>query len=347
MNRLVKPEIVAAVTLAFVLLLVPSVIGALNSSGDDHRMWIGLVCLLLIGQAIYSISVGLRLLKFDWLKTVLIPERPEEEHLPPAPKYSRRIIAAELQSEETRKCLNALQSQNESDYLQALQILMHRLQWPVGQCEFYPIENCTRLQFVAAEVLFREWLEIVLADPNASEHEIIEQMFPAIQPQRRYRKLAEIKRDVAAFENALEKRLDRLSDAVKDTILDMMPDHPEPRSDKDVLLAPLPRETLIAQVRPKFEEALEHVADALGSPKTEEDLIRAEAEIHPFLSNLRWAAIATALDLRLPQGSVTAQDVESRARTLPTRTWSTEKPEQKPDESWVKKFRRMRAAGLQ
>jgi hypothetical protein len=224
---------------------------------------------------------------------------------------------------------------------------------PIAGIQCWPEQQCTNLQLAAAEAILREWLEFLSSNPDAPEESIIAELFPLeeMEPERdvvkpRVRRLAPTKESPPS---RIVKKLDQLSETIKDKMLDweVVPQenvHAESEGE-DVLLAPLDRRQFAEHMRAKVDETMGFVTDSLAAARTDYDLLLAERTIHPLLSTLRWEAVATALELRQPDGGpVSVDEVREIAESLGPA--ENAPPNAKPTGDWVSKYRRMRAAGI-
>jgi hypothetical protein len=199
-----------------------------------------------------------------------------------------------------------------------------------------------------------EWAEELRAYPKATENDLIHLMFvPEVEERHEphFRRIAQPFKEVLpspcsqpAPEMAVlfNAAMDKLNGVVKDTILDWKPDLPEQDAEpeEEVALRPLDRDHFALGLCTKFDEVLEHIAEAVAAPRTNFDLANTEADVGRFLYELRWEALNLALELRAPAGV----ELDSRPPISPPR--HTPKKGARPAAGgWAKKYRRMRALG--
>src|SRR5260370_23274170 len=107
----------------------------------------------------------------------------------------------------------------------AVHVLSSLADSPIALLDCWPVLNCTRLRFAAAEAILREWAEYLESPKSLTEGQLIHLMFPVEEIDQvewpRVRKIAVHQPETsAAAPTNLEKTLDRWNDAVKDAILD-------------------------------------------------------------------------------------------------------------------------------
>jgi hypothetical protein len=148
----------------------------------------------------------------------------------------------------------------------------------------------------------------------------------------------------------LSRELDEWGERVKNLFMELGGQFPvsEPnQSDHDQLLKPLDRQRFIRTMSGRLEESLGFIADTMAEGRTDYELLCNQKKIEPFLANMSWEAIATALEMRQIEGEpVSVDSARCRAESLPTR-WLPDKPSTpRPTDSWAKKYRRMTAQGI-
>jgi hypothetical protein len=279
------------------------------------------------------------------------------EPTPPAKQPKRMSVpppsCEDLLSLEVQTLLMDLDSDNDWIASRALQTLNDRFGRPIMAVQCWPNAVSSRLKEVAAEVLLREWLEIVTEFPGADDDEIIDIMFPAIEEKRqrrsrRFRKLREMA--VVTPPPLLIRKLDEWSETVKNAVIDINIGEPPGESfpeGEDKALLPFDRERYISALSDRMHESLDFIADAVGEANTDYELLCNHKKIEPFLTNMSWEAIAIALEQRQAEPEpAKADEIRQRVNEMPTR-WSSSQPLlARPTESWVRKYRRMKAQGL-
>lgn len=254
---------------------------------------------------------------------------------------------------QRRSFANDLDSLSEDRRREAIQAFANCDGSPITGIQCWPTQQCSGLQLAAAEAILREWLEYIKDNPEAPEELIIAELFPleeiaterdVIKP--RVRRLAPPKPQPPS---RVVKTLDEWSENVKQKMLNWdvvpLPNEHEESEGEDIVLAPLDRGQFAERMRVKVEETMAYVTDNLAAAKTDYDLLLAERVIHPLLSTLRWEAIATALELRQPDGGpVSIDELREAAESLEPS--ASPPPDAKPTGGWVSKYRRMRAAGI-
>jgi hypothetical protein len=145
------------------------------------------------------------------------------------------------------------------------------------------------------------------------------------------------------------RKLDEWGEGFKNVIIDLGATTPDDEAELQHTedLQSFDRRRFIHSMTGRFEESLGYIADTLGEARTHDELLCSQQKIEPFLTNITWEAIATALEMRQPETEpVSADNVRSRAETLPTR-WIPCKPSSpRPTDSWARKYRRMVAQGM-
>jgi hypothetical protein len=146
---------------------------------------------------------------------------------------------------------------------------------------------------------------------------------------------------------------DRLGEIVKDAILDWNGEtfsSEDAPVEEDAPLGPLHREAFVAAMREKVTEAVEHVADLLAEVPNVRSLAACEASVGEILADLRGEAVALALEMRgeqEPEPKTLARLDPPHAQIprwlKPDTTWP---PAPEFPGGWVKKYRRIRRAGL-
>jgi len=241
---------------------------------------------------------------------------------------------------------------NEPIRCQALQTLVDFHDAPVGTIMCWPLRWCTNLQLTTMEAVFGQWLEITGQMPAPSEEKVIDALFTFAPDE------TPIEKSVAPPESKtgdFERELDRLREIVKDAVLDwnattFAPDDPAP--DEDAPLGPLQREPFIVAMREKLTETAEQLADLVGAAPTARALAAHEPRVAEMLADLRGEALALALEMRGVQTATSEPVVRPRTdpphRSLPRwlRPDGPWPPAPEFPGGWVKKYRRIRRAGL-
>jgi hypothetical protein len=256
---------------------------------------------------------------------------------------SNRMSLSELPPEELKRMVIDLESPVEADRRRAVQAFADLGTSPIPWIECWPDRKCTGLQLAAAEALIHEWVEAHESDPEASNAELIHELFPIgpkLRAKPRCRKSAEPVPNAppappSVTPSKLSVALDRLNDVVKESILDFSIG-PEPNEfatpeEEDVRLNPLDRNAFENRLRTPIADALEVASEILAKPATDRDLAASSEELGKVTDALRWTALEIAMDLRTQQHA--GNEIE---RSLPA----------KESRSWAKKFRLMRAAGF-
>jgi len=149
---------------------------------------------------------------------------------------------------------------------------------------------------------------------------------------------------------SISPMLDRWGDEVKNFIIDVGADIPAQEliaEEEDQILKPLDRQRFKAMMTKRFEDSLDFIAENMADGRTDYDLLCNHKKIEPYLTNMSWEAIATALELRQPEPErVTADSARARAESLPARCMPNKPSPRRPTESWAKKYRRMVAQGM-
>jgi hypothetical protein len=144
---------------------------------------------------------------------------------------------------------------------------------------------------------------------------------------------------------------DRLGEIVKDAILDWNTETfnaDDLAEGEDAALGPLQREAFVAAMREKVTEAVEHIADLLAEVPNVRSLAACEPSVGEILADLRGEAVALALEMRGMQEPRQLARIDPPHGSLPRwlkpdTTWPS--PPEFPG-GWVKKYRRIRRAGL-
>jgi len=216
--------LVLACALALVAILWP------NSFVDPVYRFCGVAAVAMIAvfcivnavpESLYQVWLG--------LNTDITPVPPAEQVREPKEKSVRPPSCEELQSVEVQTLLMELDSEDDWTATLALHALNERFGQPFMPIECWPCQTTTRLKRIAAEVLFREWLEIVTDIPGADDDEIVDRMFPVIidkkssEPKpRRFRKLREMKYSVLPLRPPFViRKLDEWSETVKNAVMDI------------------------------------------------------------------------------------------------------------------------------
>jgi len=141
----------------------------------------------------------------------------------------------------------------------------------------------------------------------------------------------------------IRQALDQLNATLKDAILDRHygdDDNEFSDSEEDVGLVTLDREEFGARMQSRFAEVLEYITDTVAAAKTDFELAKCEEQVGRFLHEMRWDVLCLALDLRDPSSPIQAELAQSHpdGHQLPSGPHNAE--------TWAKKYRRMKAAGL-
>jgi hypothetical protein len=293
----------------------------------------------------------------DWLfKNAEEPNRRLDEEWPETEAIAHEPVlppsCEEMQSAEVQKLLAELDSNEGSVVRHALHDLNERFGQPIMPTNCWPQLEGSRLQRIAAEVLLREWIEVVKELPGADDDEIIERMFPRVAEEpkpRRFRKLREMKRP-ASPPPLVVRKLDEWSEKVKNAVMDINIGEPISDSfpegeDKDLL--PFDRQRFIDALSGRMHESLDFIADAVGEANTDFELLCNHKKIEPYLTNLSWEAIAIALEHRQAEPEpAKADEIRKRVNEMPTRWLASQPLPARPTEGWARKYRRMKAQGL-
>jgi hypothetical protein len=236
---------------------------------------------------------------------------------------------------------------SDRDYVRrrALQVLVDFYGAPVGEIDCWPQSACTDLQLTAMEAMFGRWLEVKNRLNNPTQKQVVDALFtfapddaPPISPPK-------------SVDAEVGPKLERLADLVKDSILDWNADTFAPEEaaiDEDANLGPLPREPYVAAMREKVTEAVEHVADLLAEVPNVRSLAACEPSVGEILADLRGEAVALALEMRGveesgPHARLDPPHAPFPRWLKPDTTWP---PAPDFPGGWVKKYRRIRRAGL-
>ena len=254
--------------------------------------------------------------------------------------------------------LAALDSGEEAVRRHTIQMLIDGGDAPIAKLDCWPVQRCTNLQLMTAEVLVREWAAEKLFFPKATERDLIHRMFEEEPPkwdEPCVSRIAVYYPDPPALPapqlpelSALfGAAMDRVNAVVKDTILDWKPELPEedPEPEDEIALGPLDRPRFVAELSAKFTPALEYIAETVAASRTNFDLAKTETEVGHFLHELRWDALNLALESRAPD-EARALPSAPHISIPPPRRLPLEKPAVTPSGGWGKKYRRMRALGF-
>ncbi|HEV3145320.1 MAG TPA: hypothetical protein VGZ47_15620, partial [Gemmataceae bacterium] len=281
--------------LAIVAILLPELFR------DVHAIFV----IAIAAQLIFCVTMCIR--ELDWnlwsaLNTDVLPWLPTKPRAETSTSKRKTTIpptCEELQSDEVGLLLMQLDLGDNYDAHWALQRLNDRFGQPIMPVQCWPIPVSTKLQEVAAEVLLREWIEVVKELPGADEDEIIERMFPPIednerckQKPRRFRKLREMTRP-ATPPPLIVRKLDEWSESVKNAVMDINIGEPTAESfpeEEDQALLPLDRQQFIDTMTNRFRESLDFVADTVAEARTDYELLCNQKKVEPFLANLSWEA---------------------------------------------------------
>lgn len=253
-------------------------------------------------------------------------------------------IFTQLSENDLRELIKSLKSPLEDRRRQAIQSIVALEDSPIQHIVCWPEMKCTRLQLFVAEMIILEWLKLLRRNPEANEADVINELFPEEEdltslPAPRYRALAKpspTAQSSAAHPSRLAVALNRLSDTVKDSILDFTIG-PEPNeftaaNSEDIPLQPLDRKAFEERMRPRVDDAIEAAAEVLSKPMTDRELACCSEQLGKVADSFRWNALEVAMELR-----TAAEACESD--TKKTHTESGPK-------SWAQKFRLMRASGF-
>ena len=146
------------------------------------------------------------------------------------------------------------------------------------------------------------------------------------------------------------RKIDEWGEAIKNLVMDL--DVGEPAAEQlceheDQTLLPFDRQQFVETMTQRFHESLDFIADAVGEANTDYELLCNHKKIEPFLTNMSWEAIAIALEQRQTEPEPARADaIRKRVNEMPTRWTPSEPLLARPTESWVRKYRRMKAQGL-
>jgi hypothetical protein len=134
----------------------------------------------------------------------------------------------------------------------------------------------------------------------------------------------------------LNRTLNRLSDIVKDSILDFSIG-PEPNefsaaNSEDIPLRALDPQLFAEQLRPRMADSLEVAAEILSKPATDRELAECSAQLEKVADSFRWNLLEVAMELRTAEARPESDTKNTHSETAP--------------KSWAKKFRLMRASGF-
>jgi hypothetical protein len=153
-----------------------------------------------------------------------------------------------------------------------------------------------------------------------------------------------------------EETLTRTADAIRDAILDWGPseesaDEDRPEAGTDTL-PPMDTSLFVETMRVRVDETMSQVASLLNDSASGEQLAAREEEVRAILGELRWDAIALALQMRNDAAAIV--DLASwrapsgeRLKLLP-RKWGKVRYSYSDfwHPVWVEKYRHMRAAAI-
>jgi hypothetical protein len=252
---------------------------------------------------------------------------------PPTAAWS---IFSNLGAADLEVLIEMLNSSAENQRRWAVQTIVDLGDSPIQHIECWPELKCTRLQLFAAETIIGEWLKQLRRAPGATEEEMIEEMFPeeedAVPDPPRVRKLAK----PASQPGRLARALDRLSENVKDTIIDLRVG-PEPNEftapySEDIPLRSLDPQAFEERMRPRLADSLEVAAGILSKPATDRELAECSEQLNKVADSFRWNLLEVAMELRTAENPDGSDKKESQPQAMPA--------------SWAKKFRLMRASGF-
>jgi hypothetical protein len=260
---------------------------------------------------------------------------------------SIELLACLFNSAFRKRLIADLNSDRDRVRRHALQVLVDFYGAPVGEITCWPRTTCTDLQLTAMEAMFGRWLEVKERLKSPTQKQVIDALFsfapddaPPISPPE-------------TMNPELGERLERLADLVKDSVLDWNAETfttEDAPADEDATLGPLPRAPFVAAMREKITEAVEHVADLLAEVPNVRSLAACEASVGEILADLRGEAVALALEMRgeqepdpRPLARLDPPHAQIPRWLKPDTTWPP--PPDFPG-GWVKKYRRIRRAGL-
>jgi hypothetical protein len=260
------------------------------------------------------------------------------------------IVACGVSEVFRRQMIVDLDSPRDSVRRRALQILVDFHDAPVGDIHCWPRFKCTELQVTTMEAVFGRWLEARKQLKKSTEQKMVDVLFDfAPEKDAPNTPCPSPKPAEAPIHESLDALANRVKDAILDWNAETFSEEEEP-ANEDATLGALPREPYIAALREKVTEAVEHVADLLAEVPNVRSLAACEPSVGEILADLRGEAVALALEMR------GVQETEAGPRTrldpphAPFPRWL------KPDTTWprapefpggwVKKYRRIRRAGL-
>jgi hypothetical protein len=260
------------------------------------------------------------------------------------------VIGCRFSNAFQRQMIVDLDSPRDSFRRRALQILVDFHDAPVGDISCWPRFTCSELQLTTMEAVFGRWLEVRERLRSPTEEKIVDALFSFAPEEEGRTDLNPAPKTGGA---PLQERLDELADQVKDCILDWNAETlsgDEEAMDEDAVLGPLARAPFVAAMREKVTEAVEHVADLLAEVPNVRSLAACEPSVGEILADLRGEAVALALEMRgeqEPEPKALARLDPPHAQIprwlKPDTTWPP--PPDCPG-GWVKKYRRIRRAGL-
>jgi hypothetical protein len=260
------------------------------------------------------------------------------------------VIGCRFSNVFHRQMIVDLDSPRDSFRRRALQILVDFHDAPVGDIYCWPRFTCSELQLTTMEAVFGRWLEVRERLRSPTEEKIVDALFSFAPEEEGRTDLNPAPKTGGA---PIQERLDDLADQVKDSILDWNAEtfcSDDEAVDEDAVLGPLPRAPFVAAMREKVTEAVEHVADLLAEVPNVRSLAACEASVGEILADLRGEAVALALEMRgeqepdpRPLARLDPPHAQIPRWLKPDTTWPP--PPDFPG-GWVKKYRRIRRAGL-
>jgi hypothetical protein len=265
---------------------------------------------------------------------------------------SVQVLRCRLQPGFRKELIKDLDSPWCAVRCKALQTLVDFHDAPVGAISCWPVRRCTELQLTTMEAVFGRWLEIHDRGPVPTKGALIDALFTFASEEEAVASPLTLPEP----KNACPPNgVDRLTEIVKDAILDWNASaftSDEPGQNEDAPLGQLPRAAFIAAMREKLADVVEQVADLVSVAPTARSLADQESRVGEMLADLRGEALALALEMREAQlpapEPVTHPRFNAPHRSfprwlLPDGPWP---PAPEFPGRWVKKYRRMRRAGL-
>jgi hypothetical protein len=265
---------------------------------------------------------------------------------------SFQVLRCQRQPEFRQELIKDLDSPWCAVRCKALQVLVDFHDAPLGAISCWPIRRCTELQITTMEAVFGRWLEVHEQGPVLTTDAVIDALFTfASEEESVTSPLTPPEPKVAGTPTGI----DRLMEIVKDAILDWNASAftlEDPGQNEDASLGPLPREAFVAAMREKVTEVVEQVADLVSAAPTTRVLADQEPRVGELLADLRGEALALALEMRETQPPDPEPTLHPRLNPphqsiprwlLPDAPWP---PAPEFPGRWVKKYRRMRRAGL-